>query len=218
MTTARTKRFLRHPDLAGPQMHTSERWKQEFIAQMECARCRTKEGIELYNYDGTIVDVKKYTVDELIERIPRMDTWCDSCGVRFSSRITGEGRRTRKKDAAFVAQLRANTHLAAIFDTHSFSETKTITKRELIDKVKERPCQVCNQSFPLAVMDLHHIKFPKVATMTQMLLPRYTLQDVISEIEKCAVVCSNCHRMITAGIIDPDLENVRIEGNIFTSF
>lgn len=69
----------------------------------------------------------------------------------------------------------------------------------VIDEARNCPCQDCGQSFPRAVMQLHHRdpeeksftinrwlsnKSPEGKTREQM---------VRDEIEKCDVLCANCH-------------------------
>lgn len=194
--------------MKGSPMHASERWVEHFVEQLECAKCKSKNNLKLYNYDKTVIDPKKYTVDELVKRVPRMDVWCDRCGVSFNMFTTGPGRQKRKHDAAFIAQLASNANLVGVFDHYTNSDGTMITKRELMNKVKDRPCQVCGNIYPPPVMEFHHIVEPKIATVGSMLHHRYSLTDVIKEIEKCAVVCANCQKLLTYGLVEKDLETV----------
>lgn len=68
-------------------------------------------------------------------------------------------------------------------------------KSALIDKLKQNPCTSCNKRYARRVMDFHHIKFPKVCSISRMEKDsQYSLQDLQKEIDKCILVCSNCHR------------------------
>jgi formate-dependent nitrite reductase cytochrome c552 subunit len=67
-----------------------------------------------------------------------------------------------------------------------------------VNELKARtPCRDCGNSFPSYVMDFDHrdpsTKIAPVAT----LISRGSEVAVWEEIEKCDVVCSNCHRIRT---------------------
>lgn len=67
--------------------------------------------------------------------------------------------------------------------------------RSYIQEYKEgKPCTDCGIVYPHYVMDLDH-RNPgdKVDGLARM-AARYGLEAVKRELEKCDVVCSNCHR------------------------
>lgn len=69
--------------------------------------------------------------------------------------------------------------------------------RELIRYKKSIPCMDCKKEYPYYVMDFDH-RDPKqkkftVASMTN----KGNIELVKKEIEKCDVVCANCHRIRT---------------------
>jgi hypothetical protein len=71
--------------------------------------------------------------------------------------------------------------------------------RELIRTRKSVPCMDCNNQYPYYVMDFDH-RDPKeksftIASMTN----KSNVELVMKEIEKCDVVCANCHRIRTHG-------------------
>ena len=64
-------------------------------------------------------------------------------------------------------------------------------RRLFIDACKSRPCSDCNNEYPPYVMQFDHIRGRKsfqISTGTSCNLDRLK-----KEIEKCDVVCSNCH-------------------------
>ena len=73
-----------------------------------------------------------------------------------------------------------------------------LLKREYINKVKDRPCVDCGIKYPFYVMDLDHkqgtIKIKDVGRMTNA---NWSLDKIKKEVEKCEVVCANCHRIRT---------------------
>lgn len=73
--------------------------------------------------------------------------------------------------------------------------------RDYVKEVKEDGCcQNCGESCPVA-LDFHHTGEKKndVATLVNK---EYSLDKIKSEIDKCELVCSNCHRKHHAGVID----------------
>jgi len=64
--------------------------------------------------------------------------------------------------------------------------------------LRRRPCEDCGQSFPPYVMDFDHRDPPKklfaITTGSAQLMSR---EKLISEIEKCDIVCANCHALRT---------------------
>jgi hypothetical protein len=59
---------------------------------------------------------------------------------------------------------------------------------------KEQPCVDCNQSYPYYVMDFDHRHSKKLNLGN---FRRYGRQQVLAEIDKCDLVCANCHRFRT---------------------
>jgi hypothetical protein len=67
--------------------------------------------------------------------------------------------------------------------------------RLLIQQAKARPCMDCGESYPPYVMDLDHRDGTKILNVGAM--TGHSPDKVQAEIDKCDVVCSNCHRLRT---------------------
>lgn len=65
----------------------------------------------------------------------------------------------------------------------------------LIEYFKTHPCVDCGQTDPI-VLDFDHLR-DKEFTIGSDLIDR-PWHEVLAEIEKCEVVCANCHRRRTA--------------------
>ena len=64
--------------------------------------------------------------------------------------------------------------------------------REYVRKVKESsPCKDCGVSYPYYVMEFDHLH-SKEKTVSWF-ASKGTIDQVKKEIEKCELVCSNCH-------------------------
>lgn len=71
---------------------------------------------------------------------------------------------------------------------------KTGKKRRFIQENKNnRPCADCGMSYPWYIMEYDHVRGTKSGTLTKM-YRTHTMEEIIEEIEKCDIVCSNCHK------------------------
>ena len=94
--------------------------------------------------------------------------------------------------------------------------------KELVWTVKGQPCADCGRCYPPYVMDFDHVRGRKRGNIAHMktYVPTATLQD---EIDKCDVVCANCHRVRShlrghgrtstgeGGDEEPPVEEVRLQ-------
>ena len=64
--------------------------------------------------------------------------------------------------------------------------------REIIVQSKNKPCADCGQSFPSYVMDFDHRDDKKFTISRINMIASESALRI--EIEKCDVVCANCHR------------------------
>lgn len=62
---------------------------------------------------------------------------------------------------------------------------------------EEKSCADCGVNYPYFVMDFDHLpeheKSFDIATFSK----HHTLEDIMTEVDKCDVVCANCHRIRT---------------------
>lgn len=71
-------------------------------------------------------------------------------------------------------------------------------KKRKLDLLKMgRPCYDCGGMFPLEAMDWDHTPGSKKSFNVSNYSTR-TFEAVLEEIQKCQLVCSNCHRVRTA--------------------
>jgi hypothetical protein len=69
--------------------------------------------------------------------------------------------------------------------------------RARIIELKNVPCMDCKNRFPPECMDFDHARGNKSFTIAS-LISRISIKAILEEIEKCDIVCSNCHRIRTA--------------------
>lgn len=72
--------------------------------------------------------------------------------------------------------------------------------RELLYEYKaSTPCFDCGKVYPHYVMDFDHLRDKKF-DISKLASRNVSFETIKSEIEKCDLVCSNCHRIRTYGL------------------
>lgn len=70
--------------------------------------------------------------------------------------------------------------------------------KDFINSIKEsNPCMDCENYYPACVMDFDHIDDNKEASIAKMVSSLRPTSTIVKEINKCELVCSNCHRIRT---------------------
>jgi hypothetical protein len=69
------------------------------------------------------------------------------------------------------------------------------TGREYLAAIKETtPCMDCGQFYDPCAMDFDHVRGRKLFNLSQ---GRTTFEETVAEVDKCEIVCANCHRVRT---------------------
>lgn len=71
---------------------------------------------------------------------------------------------------------------------------KTSNKTKMFEFLKEKSCVDCGNN-DIRVLEFDHVG-DKTATISKV-LPSWSWKRLLTEIEKCDVVCANCHRVRT---------------------
>jgi len=67
--------------------------------------------------------------------------------------------------------------------------------RTWLNELKSAPCLDCGKTFHSVAMDFDHVRDVKVLEISQMW--SWGRDRVLAEIDKCELVCANCHRVRT---------------------
>lgn len=90
------------------------------------------------------------------------------------------------------------------FSNPEHREKRRTTKRKHYNDSKERlenykatlKCSVCDENHP-ATLDFHHVDpTTKVESVCRMASTHTSWDRIMEEINKCIVLCSNCHRKL----------------------
>lgn len=68
---------------------------------------------------------------------------------------------------------------------------------QLVRNLKESPCADCEQEYPFYVMEFDHREGEGKVDAIANLAANGSLKALFTELEKCDLVCANCHRART---------------------
>lgn len=113
------------------------------------------------------------------------------------SRVSLVDCRGAKKSASLLAEQRAKDKQHRRNATNVWKRRTKSIAAEWVDAFKAKcGCTKCGEKDP-ACLDLHHLdpstKVMAVSVMVARLVP---LIEIMSEVEKCIVICANCHRKL----------------------
>jgi formate-dependent nitrite reductase cytochrome c552 subunit len=66
--------------------------------------------------------------------------------------------------------------------------------RDMVIEAKRKPCADCHKEYPYYVMDFDHVRGEKKFNLSVAAVKMRSLETVRKEIEKCDILCANCHR------------------------
>lgn len=78
-----------------------------------------------------------------------------------------------------------------------YKAEKRRTERAMIHALKSVPCMDCGGSFDPVCMDFDHRPGEVKSFTIGTAIHKFTAEQIRAEIEKCDVVCANCHRLRT---------------------
>lgn len=79
---------------------------------------------------------------------------------------------------------------------HLTSAESVRVRREKLQALKDVPCMDCGVKYPPYVMDFDH----RDGSLKEFTISKHlnrAWKEVLAEVEKCDVVCANCHRIRT---------------------
>lgn len=66
--------------------------------------------------------------------------------------------------------------------------------RKIVSEIKaEKGCRDCDESDPVVLQFHHRKREGKVEAISNMISQRRPLERILKEIEKCDILCANCH-------------------------
>lgn len=76
------------------------------------------------------------------------------------------------------------------------SERRAEIRRVVDEYKRQRPC-ACGEA-DIRCLEFHHTSTNKVETVANAVRNGWSLKRIMSEIQKCVLLCANCHRKLHA--------------------
>jgi len=73
----------------------------------------------------------------------------------------------------------------------------TEKKKWILDFKTNNPCKDCKNQYHPWAMEFDHINKDKTCCISEMMHKRSSLKRLKKEVDKCELVCANCHRIRT---------------------
>ncbi len=81
--------------------------------------------------------------------------------------------------------------------TKASAARRSIVIKAFVDEAKNKPCSDCGIKYISYAMDFDHVRGNKKFNLSVAAQRKFKMQVIKDEIEKCDVVCANCHRIRT---------------------
>ena len=99
-------------------------------------------------------------------------------------------RRRRAEDP----ELYRERHRRWAEENPEYARRRVEDHRDRVRGIKEsKPCADCGGRFHFSAMDFDHVSGEKLACVSELLNAPW--EKILAEIEKCDLVCANCHRV-----------------------
>ncbi len=110
----------------------------------------------------------------------KYNSWCKQC-------VNNHGRNRWNNSLSEEYKIRKNEKTKILKDT---------LRNLVYEYLLEHPCVVCGESDPV-VLDFDHIN-NKHSDISSLIKSGCSIETINQEINKCQVLCANCHRRKTA--------------------
>ena len=115
--------------------------------------------------------------------------WCHSCRRAYMRKSLSRYRQTGKSKI-YAAKYAAENPVKI----REFSSSARSRKREWMQALKDKPCSDCGIKYHYSAMEYDHIN-PENKMGCIAAMQRLTKALILAEIDKCELVCANCHRL-----------------------
>ena len=129
--------------------------------------CLQNRPISMFNRKGTYADGRV-----------KLQSWCRDCNKKRSKQYYADNPEKHK------AEVRKRN-----------IKVLELNRARIIAYLVEHPCKDCNTD-DIRVLEFDHLR-DKFKNVSKLLQSSYPWETILKEIDKCEVVCANCHRIRT---------------------
>ena len=184
-----------------PRQHATLAWLRE-LRRVPCLDCGRRLPPYAMDFDHRDPADKSFNLGAgkvllksraaLVAEIAKCDVVCANCHRIRTQRAFASGTLRpasfiRKPDAEDLRTQRARLK----------SRRLRTSQAALLRAFRRAPCMDCGEQFPWFVLEFDHREGREKAGLVPQMAGRVSLMRLLEEIEKCDIVCANCHRIRT---------------------
>lgn len=155
--------------------------------------------------NGNVSAMVINTKARILEEISKCELVCCVCHrIRTAKRLS-EQKPIIDRSKCYKCQPHrdpsANLILKSNGDPYACKNCKLAQRKmaaiDIVNKIKNNPCSDCGNKYPSCAMDMDHIRGVKIANISALAKGTRKLCFLLEELDKCELVCGNCHRVRT---------------------
>lgn len=154
-----------------------------------CRTCVNSKTVSVEFKTCQLCEVEKPATDfhKMKSSEDGLHPYCKQCKKEYASKLY-------ENDKERILMVKAKWRDVVAASANMARRELRAYNRKLLDELKSVPCADCKNSFDSVCMDFDHLE-NKRFTISQCV--HYTTATLLAEIDKCEVVCANCHRIRT---------------------
>lgn len=78
-------------------------------------------------------------------------------------------------------------------NTAALQKARYYARRDFVNRIKDNPCADCGVRYPPYVMQFDNIGTESHINVARLVSRAVSEERILREIEKCELVCANCH-------------------------
>jgi hypothetical protein len=185
---------------------------REFLRNANCKDCGLRD-FAVLEFDHREPRDKRDDVSSLVRQhhcwpsilkeIAKCDVVCANCHRRRTARYFGWRKLLGLEELVLPPlPMRGTPTYQQIKNTRNMLRRRHRNRSHLLAFLREHPCELCGEADPI-VLDFDHLR-DKLHHVTDIALRGGGWSNLLAEIEKCRVLCANCHRRHTAATAGRD--------------
>ncbi len=124
---------------------------------------------------------------------------CSKCKIERNIEEFSWNYDKRRKQCKYCCRKVIKAHYEKNKEDYlSRTQNRRLEIYKIVNELKNKPCMDCGKIYPPYMMDFDHREGTnKISEIGNLIRDRMVLAEILVEIEKCDIVCANCHRFRT---------------------
>lgn len=144
----------------------------------------------------------KCNTQKTLDEFPKKGGWCNSCSKQYQSEYNRKNREKRNETQRKWREENPEKVLEATKKHQKHRKDRRKSNKKNLVSLLGGCCKVCGYSKCLEALEFHHVDPTKKDGQVSLMISTSELtSETIAEVNKCYLLCANCHREFHAGLI-----------------